>query len=216
MSRRARIVLCGALVAGCQIVAPACRRTAVAPPPVPRRDIPLAAETRTVDGRVPRAATLDALLRQLGVRTDLVPSIVSQTRTVFDPRKLRSGNPYRFVTALDGTLRSFEYEIDFTRFLRIERRHGGSPADLTAAVVPYEMERGIVALRGGISKAAPSLFDAMAEAGEQPDLSVSLADVFSADIDFNSDLQPGDGFGVAFEKIYREGGFVAYGGVIAA
>jgi murein DD-endopeptidase MepM/ murein hydrolase activator NlpD len=45
---------------------------------------------------------------------------------------------------------------------------------------------------------------------------VSLADVFGADIDFNSDLQAGDTFGVAFEKVYREGGFVAYGAVIAA
>jgi murein DD-endopeptidase MepM/ murein hydrolase activator NlpD len=40
--------------------------------------------------------------------------------------------------------------------------------------------------------------------------------VFSADIDFNTDLQPGDLFGVAIERVYREGSFVTYGAIVAA
>lgn len=216
MSRRTLAVIGGALMGGCQLLTLACRSSAPLPPPPVARDIVLAPETKTVQGRVGRNATLDALLRQLDVRADLVPLIVSLTRTVFDPKKLRRDQPYRLVTAFDGTVRSFEYEIDIDRFLRIEGQPNGPPTELTAAIVPYQMDCGIVALRGGISKAAPSLFEAMTNAGEKPDLTVSLADVFSADIDFNSDLQPGDTFGVAFEKIYREGGFAAYGPVIAA
>jgi hypothetical protein len=30
----------------------------------------------------------------------------------------------------------------------------------------------------------------MSSAGEQPDLSVALADIFSGEVDFNTDLQP--------------------------
>ena len=40
---------------------------------------------------------------------------------------------------------------------------------------------------------------------------VELAAVFSGEIDFNSELQPGDTFRAAFEKIVRENGTVAYG-----
>jgi murein DD-endopeptidase MepM/ murein hydrolase activator NlpD len=188
----------------------------VRPPSSSGKDIVLVPDTEIRQGLVPPRATLDGLLRQLGVRPELVPGVVSLVRTAFDPRKLRAGQPYRLVRGLDGALRSFEYEIDIERFLRIAGRPGAPPSEMTAAIVSYQMERGIVALRGAITTSAPSLFEAMEAAGEKPDLSLSLADVFSADIDFNVDLQPGDTFGVAFEKVLREGEFVAYGAVVAA
>jgi murein DD-endopeptidase MepM/ murein hydrolase activator NlpD len=53
-------------------------------------------------------------------------------------------------------------------------------------------------------------------AGERPDLSIALADIFGGEIDFNTDLQPGDTFGLAVEKVYREGHFSSYGSVLAA
>ena len=56
----------------------------------------------------------------------------------------------------------------------------------------------------------------MEAAGETSDLSVELAAVFSGEIDFNSELQPGDAFRVAFRKITRENGTVAYGSILAA
>jgi len=216
MSRRILTTGGCALATSCLLAIVACRSATVPPPEPTGGDIVLVPDTETLQGRVPRNATLDGLLQQLGVRQDLVPVIVSLARTVFDPRKLRTDQPYRLIRALDGTLRSFEYEIDIDRFLRIEGRADQPPAELTAEIVPYQMERAVVALRGGISRTSPSLFEAMADTGEKPDLSVLLADVFSADIDFNTDLQPGDAFGVAFEKVYREGSFVAYGTVVAA
>jgi murein DD-endopeptidase MepM/ murein hydrolase activator NlpD len=216
MFQRILAVVGCATAAWCAAAGVACRTAPVSAPSPAAKDIVLAPETEMKQGRVPRHATLDSLLRQLDVREDLVPSIVSLTRTVFDPRKLRTDQPYRLIRGFDGSVRSFEYEIDIDRFLRIAGRPDSEASEMTAAIVPYQMERGIVAIRGGISRTSPSLFEAAADAGEKPDLSVSLADVFGADIDFNSDLQPGDSFGVAFEKVYREGGFVAYGAVIAA
>ena len=194
----------------------ACRADVVPPPDTPAADIALASDTESLDGLVPRNATLDSLLRQLDVQTDLVPPIVERAALVFDLKTMRAGQPYRLIRTLDGALRSFEYQIDFSRFLRIERRAGAEPRALAAEIVPYDLERAIETVAGGISEEAPSLFEAMAAAGEQADLPVSLADVFSADIDFNTDLQAGDRFVVAVEKVYREGACVAYGPVIAA
>lgn len=191
--------------------------TAVAPPPEPHAaDIALTSDTESLDGQVPRNATLDSLLRQLGVQADLVPLMVDRAALVFDLRTLRAGQPYRLIRALDGAVCSFEYEIDFSRFLLIERQRAHEAGTFTAAIVPYELERKIETATGSISADAPSLFEAMSDAGEQPDLPVSLADVFSADIDFNTDLQVGDSFVVAVEKVYREGAFAAYGPIVAA
>ena len=47
-------------------------------------------------------------------------------------------------------------------------------------------------------------------------MSLELAEIFGGEIDFNTDLQPGDTFGLAFEKVFREGRFSAYGPVLAA
>ena len=42
---------------------------------------------------------------------------------------------------------------------------------------------------------------------EGDDLALELADAFSYDIDFNTELQPGDHFKVAVETQHREGEF---------
>jgi len=195
----------------------ACSR-APAPEP-PRRDaadIVLTPETEVIRGRVPRNATLDSLLRSAGVREDLIPGIVSLARGVFDPRRLRADQTFELVRALDGSVRSFEYEIDTDRFLRIAATPGRPPTELVAEVVPYPQQRVIASLGGAISRDRPSLFEAMEAAGEKPDLSIALAEIFGGDIDFNSDLQPGDTFRAAVEKVLREGAFVGYGQIVAA
>jgi murein DD-endopeptidase MepM/ murein hydrolase activator NlpD len=61
-----------------------------------------------------------------------------------------------------------------------------------------------------------SLFGAIDAAGEGDQLAVDLADVFAWDVDFNTELQPGDSFRVAVEKQYVEGELVRYGRVLAA
>lgn len=82
--------------------------------------------------------------------------------------------------------------------------------------MPYRTERTLVSVAGRITSEVPSLFGAMDRAGEGPDLSIAVAEVFGGDIDFNTDLQPGDRFRVAVEKVYREEGFSGYGSVTAA
>jgi murein DD-endopeptidase MepM/ murein hydrolase activator NlpD len=61
-----------------------------------------------------------------------------------------------------------------------------------------------------------SLFDAMAEAGENSDLALQLADVFCHQVDFVNDVQEGDSFEVIVEKRYLEGNFRGYGDIVAA
>ena len=201
------------------LLASACARDAAAPDRAQTRrlDIVLAPDTEMVVGRVPVNATLDTLLRDQRLRADIVPSVVSLARSVFDPRRLRANQAFRLERTLDGLLRSFEDEIDGDHFLRIasngrSRREAEEPEgrdqgseQLRAQLIPYQKERAIVSLNGRIDREATSLFDAMEVAGEKPDLPVELADVFGGDIDFNTDLQPGDSFRSAFEKVYREG-----------
>ncbi|MFB3855609.1 MAG: M23 family metallopeptidase [Vicinamibacterales bacterium] len=184
----------------------------------PRRasDITLEPDTARVRDRVPANATLASLVSSAPLRSHLVPLIVEAAARVFDPRKLASGHDYEIVHTLDGLLRTFQYEIDLDSYLLVSAASDDRPEVLSASILAYEKTYEPAVASGVIDRDSPSLFEAMETAGERPELSMALSDVFGGDIDFNSDLQPGDRFAVAFEKVFREGEFVAYGPVAAA
>jgi len=205
------LVLLAASASACARQAPAPR---VASGPV--ADVLLRAETAVIEARVPRHGTLDSILRQHEVSADLVNAVIQSARSVFNPRQIRADRPYRLVLSFDGFLRVFEYEIDADRFLRIVNRDHARPDVLDAEVLPFEKESNVVAVRGEIDAGHSSLIAAMGETGENIQLAMSLADVFGGQIDFNSDLQPGDSFEVLFEKSTREGQFAGYGAILGA
>lgn len=196
------------------LLAAGCAREA--PRPARHGDVVLHPEAHVIEARVPPNATLETILRQHELPADLVAAAVESARAVFNLRQIRADRPYRLVLSLDGLLREFEYQIDADRFLRIINRDTSEPTRLDAEVVPYEKETAIVAIRGRIDSNHSSVIAAMDETGENIQLALTLADIFSGQIDFESDLQPGDSFEVLFEKSTREGEFAGYGGVIGA
>jgi murein DD-endopeptidase MepM/ murein hydrolase activator NlpD len=208
LSRALGIALVAASAASC--AAPS------AAPPRAVTEVVMRAEAAVIEARVPRHATLDSLLRQHQLSADLVNAAVRSARSVFNPRQLRADRPYRLVLSFDGFLREFEYEIDTDKFLRIINRDRDRPESLDAEVLPFEKESNVLAIRGDIDAGHSSLIAAMGETGENIQLAMALADVFGGQIDFNSDLKPGDRFEVLFEKSTREGQFAGYGNILAA
>ena len=177
-------------------------------------DIALARDTTIVSARVAAGATLASLLRAQGLAVDEVAEIVAKTASVFDARKVRATHPYRLERALDGALRKFEYEIDADRFLVVTHAQG---AELNADVVPIPKTRSLDIVRGRIDRSAPSLVAAMDAAGETIELTLGLAVIFGGEIDFNTELRPGDEFQLAVEKEFREDHtFAGYGPILAA
>jgi murein DD-endopeptidase MepM/ murein hydrolase activator NlpD len=203
------LVLGGAVpLAACAQPEPARRHVAA--------DINLPRETEVIEAAVPRNATLDSLLRASRLREELVAAAVASARGVFDPRQIRAGRPYRLVLSLDGLLREFEYQIDTDRFLRILCADQARPAVLDAQVMPYEKQAELAAIDARLDGGASSLIGAIDRAGETIQLALDLADIFSGQVDFNSELQPGDSFKVLFEKSTRDGQFSNYGPILGA
>jgi murein DD-endopeptidase MepM/ murein hydrolase activator NlpD len=193
----------------------ACRTDAPPPPPAPiGADIFLKPDTELIRGIVPRNTTLDTLLRTHGLAAQAVQHVITATREAFDPRRLRASQPFALLRTIEGELRHFEYEIDNDLFLRVAP--GLPESALRAELLPIPKQRHDAVAAGTITAATPSLFQAMDAAGESPDLSIALAEIFSGEIDFNTELQPGDRFGLAFEKFTREDRPATYGDVAAA
>ena len=177
-------------------------------------DIFLKPATRVVEDAVPRDATLAGLLASHDIAGDAAHAFVEAVRPVFDPRRLRSGNPYKVVYGPDGRFRRFEYHVDDDQYLQVAC--GDEPPLFNAALVDYEKRLEQVAMRGEINRQQNSLFAAMAAGGADTQVAVELAGVFSGEIDFNTELQPGDDFGVLYERFVRDDAHVTYGDVLAA
>ncbi len=179
------------------------------------RDRHLVADTREIRGVVPADATLAGLLRGYLAAggAEAAVAVIAQR---FDPRRLRARQPFVLTATLDGALRAFRYEIDADSYLSVEPVSLVEPSALEAEIVTYSRITAVASAAGVIDRQAPSLFESMDRAGETADLSVELAAVFSGEIDFNSELQPGDAFRLVFDRITRENGTVAYGAIHGA
>jgi murein DD-endopeptidase MepM/ murein hydrolase activator NlpD len=178
-------------------------------------DIALSADSLLTPGHVRRGETLGSLLETNGVNGPQLEAMLSSFEGVFDARRMREGQAWRMDRADTGAVRLFEYEIDGRSVLRVTPREG-VPGEFTAEVVPYDVHVTRVEVSGTIDERTPSLFGAMASAGESADLSVALADIFSGEVDFNNDLQPGDAFHLLTDKAVRDGRMVGYGDISAA
>jgi murein DD-endopeptidase MepM/ murein hydrolase activator NlpD len=177
------------------------------------RDFELPGELQMVKASVAKGATFASLLQGHGIRAEDIASAVARAASVFDVRKLRAARPYRLAAA-NGELRRLDYEIDGDRLLRLKRDGNAFSADIE--LIPKT--RSVAVVKGVISRDTPSLSSAIEGAGESIDLALSLAEVFGGEIDFNTELQPGDRFEVLVEKQYRENDrtFAGYGSIVVA
>ena len=197
------------------VVVAACGGDAPPPPASPGRDIVLTPDTALVRGEVAERATLDAMLRENGLAEQVVTAVVDAARTVFDPRQLRASQPFVLERSLEGGLRHFEYEIDADSLLRVTPvSPGADGVRAEVSSIPKTVERDVISAT--IDDSTPSLFQAMDATGESAELTMALAQVFAGEIDFNTEVQPGDRLALAFERFVREERPTTYGVITAA
>jgi murein DD-endopeptidase MepM/ murein hydrolase activator NlpD len=190
------------------------RSEAPATPRSANTDVVLPVESVVVQDVVPPNTTLDLLLRKQGLISDAAAAVVEAASRVFDPRRLRSRQPFELERSFDGAFRRFEYEIDADAFLRVAATEGSEP--LRAEVLPIPVTVQHAAASAEVTREASSLFAAMKAAGEGDELAIAMATVLSGEIDFNSEVQLGDRLAVAFERRQREGRPSTYGEISAA
>ena len=209
-SRRAVLAVIGALAC-----ASACAPHSAEPGDVVRPDVELVSDTDLTPGHVRPGENFGTLLASQQIGSDQLEAMLAALEGVFDPRRMHEGQAWRLLRTGNGQVRLFEYEIDGRSVLRITP-NADTAGEFVAEVVPYNVRVTRVEVSGTINEETSSLFAAMSSAGEQPDLSVALADIFSGEVDFNTDLQPGDSFHLITDKAVRDGRFVGYGPVAAA
>ncbi|MEA3363962.1 MAG: M23 family metallopeptidase [Thermodesulfobacteriota bacterium] len=181
----------------------------VLPEPIPepvREQIrePVREEIKSV---VPAGSSITALLGHYFTAQEIY-KLNLQSKDIFPFTKICAGQPYRIIK-IDEQFSSFIYEIDAEEQLVISR--DPDQINMERQPILYDVRTELVQ---GIIKC--SLFEAVAESGEEPELAFVLADIFGWDINFILDLRVGDTFLALVEKRFREGQPAGYGKVLAA
>ncbi len=183
---------------------------------MPGHDVALAKDSDLLTGVVPARTTIADLFDNHLIARAEGTLLVSSVASAIDVRRLRAGQPYMLDRLLDGRVRRFEYEIDNDRRLVVSRASLEGAPRFIAIVDRIPKQAEVVAVEGEINRDTNSLVATLDKAGERIELALAMADVFSGEIDFNADLQPGDRFRVLVERQTREGKLSGYGPILAA
>lgn len=163
-------------------------------------------------GKIEEGETLSIALLKTGIEYKIAEQIIYNLKDVMDFKKCKAGDS--FVISLskdDNQLFSFEYSSSPIESYIIERDEKGQ---IISYKEEYEVEKRIELVVGSIQG---SLYETMERVGEDPQLSIILAnEVFAWDIDFYTEVMPADEFKIIVEKYYSGNYFVQYGKILAA
>ncbi len=153
--------------------------------------------------------TVTEALQVQGIARGVIQELIDSTRPVYNLARVAAGRPYWLLFTAGGDFHEFRYPVDDERYLTVYRDAEG----FVPVIKPFPYSTRVEAVSGYIDG---SLFTAVTDAGEQETLAMELANIFTWDVDFYTDIQKGDSFRMLVEKKYLDGKFVKYGAILAA
>ena len=165
-----------------------------------------------------RGESLGALLSRGGLPDATIAKILqAASRAELDERRIPAGMPVTFKSdAADSLPSEVTLQLSTDHLLKLQR--SGDDWVATHERLPWKVDTIVVG--GTISSNLYQAMDSSA-GGELPSaarqqLAWSLADVYEYRVDMSRDLQPGDHFSVAAERLVAPNGAVRIGKIIAA
>jgi len=148
-----------------------------------------------ISGRIKPNQLLSTLLIKYGVTMKEIDIIVKNSSSVFDVRKIKSGNSYTLLCDNDTTGRA--------RYLIYE--HDPSTCYIfsfndSLNITPYYKEI-ISEIKYASGIIETSLWETMTNGGLHPSLAIQLSEIYAWTVDFFG-LQKGDSFKVIYEEMF--------------
>lgn len=169
------------------------------------------ADPPPVESKVGKSENFTSALQHAGLSSDDASGVTVAAQRAFNLRQVRAGNALTVNRGADGQLREIDYRIDSDRMLKVVP---ASDSKFSAEVKPIPSKTEVTSVNGQIND---SLFKAVAQTGESPELAMRLAQIFAYDLDFYTDTRKGDTFHMVLEKRkYADGKTAGYGKILAA
>ncbi len=162
-----------------------------------------------INETVQKNQNLSGILTLYGVDMVTIDQLAKQAKQVFDVRKIRFGNKYSIFVDRTPQRKAqyFIYEISSVDYVVFEL---GS--DLKARREQKEVKLTVDTAIGVIRT---SLWDAMIENHNDPNLANDLSEIYAWTIDFFG-IQKGDNYKVIYESLWVEGKRIGIGKILAA
>jgi murein DD-endopeptidase MepM/ murein hydrolase activator NlpD len=173
------------------------------PPPAPPPE-----ETRVISGKISKGQSLSAALRPAGIPAEMIESISRHLKPILNLRRMNPGDSYEVRLTPEGKFRGFSYQSSPIDVYQITLKPSG---EWNAQKLDLPVDKYWAQVSGEITS---SLFETMNKLGERDQLTLDFADIFAWEIDFRTELQPGDRFRIVVEKYYAGGSFVKYGRIL--
>ena len=151
---------------------------------------------------------LSQILNARGVGMGTIDKIARKSKSVFDVRKIKSGNVFTVFSTRDSVnkARYFVYENSATKYTVFE---------LVDSLKIYQGEKEIkTRLRTAQGVVETSLWNAMVNSGQDPMLALELSDIFAWTIDFFA-IQKGDRFRVIYDEMFVDSISIGVGEIYA-
>jgi murein DD-endopeptidase MepM/ murein hydrolase activator NlpD len=162
-----------------------------------------------ISGHVKRNGLLSEILIKHGVTMQEIDQVLTNSKTVFDVRKIQSGNNYILFCERDSfaKARYLVYEHDPTTCYVFSFND-------SLNITPFrkEITSEIIYTAGTIET---SLWEAMMAGGLHPSLAIKLSEIFAWTVDFFG-LQKGDSFKVIYEELFIDGKSLGAGKIFGA
>jgi murein DD-endopeptidase MepM/ murein hydrolase activator NlpD len=148
-----------------------------------------------VTGHIKQNVYISDILRKHGISMNEIDKVLKNSKSVFDARKVRSGNEYILFCDRDSIARAryLVYEHDPTSFYIFSFNDS-----LNITLYRKTIRSEIKYASGTIET---SMWNAMIGEGLHPDLINRLSEIFAWTVDFFG-LQKGDNFKVIYEELY--------------
>lgn len=180
-------------------------------PAIATKSIRAVATTKIFD-TIKKGETLSALLIKNGIAQELIYPIIYSFKEIYSVRRLKPGDSYELEVDSSGNLFSLTYSptIEKRYHIFLDRNNNYSTKEEDIDLITK-----IKYLKGSIQT---TVYDAIIDQGENPELLLLFTDIFQWDIDFFIDPRMGDQFKIVYEKSYLPDTdqFVRYGKILAA
>jgi murein DD-endopeptidase MepM/ murein hydrolase activator NlpD len=163
----------------------------------------------TVTDTVRRGDTFSGLLLRNRLGMQEIGRVLESTRRLrlFSPKALQPGQTLALERDEYGLLRRLTFTLSPEEIYVYEVRGDA----LVAWQQPVAREVRLRKFEGRIDQ---TVDDAIREAGGDYRLTLKFADVFAYDVDFLTEVQPGDRFSLLVEERFADGQFLGYGDIL--
>jgi murein DD-endopeptidase MepM/ murein hydrolase activator NlpD len=161
-------------------------------------------------GTISAGDSLYDILINEGLSSTEILGLDEALKKVFDPKKFKAGDTYEILKSVTGTFECLRYYPNPFKYYVVESTGHGQFA------VYYKekpLEKTVVGEKMEINS---SLWETVVASGESPEVAMKIADIFSWQVDFFTELRKGDIFRIIWEKYQVEGSKEAIDGRILA